>query len=182
VLARIRDVYDQRGLCTVIVAEGVREPPLEGADQGAYWAELMDGPTYDASGQRVFSMSAGASAYLVKQVQERLGLRCRQVKLNTAQRASRLLASTVDRDLAAMVGRAAVDAWRQGRRSVLPLLRREGNGWRPELAPLAAVAGPERTLPLDYIDAANYDVTDACRAYIAAVAGDLPPCPILWIA
>ena len=83
VLTRIAEVYAQRQLCTIVVAEGVRER------SGAYWAELVDGAAYDGSGQRVFSMSAGASAFLVREVQARLGLRCRQIKLNTAQRATR---------------------------------------------------------------------------------------------
>jgi 6-phosphofructokinase 1 len=126
-------------------------------------------------------MSAGASAYLVKQVQERLGLRCRQIKLNTAQRATRLLASAVDRELAAQVGRAAVEAWRAGRSGVLPVLIRRQGQWQTEIADMQAVAGPERALPPAYIDAANYDVTDACREYIAAIIGEPPPHPLLWI-
>jgi 6-phosphofructokinase 1 len=182
VLRRIEQVYAAHGICAAVVAEGVRER----GPAGAYWAELVDGAAYDGSGQRVFSMSAGASAYLVKQVQERLGLRCRQIKLNTAQRATRLLASSADRELASRVGRAAVDAWRQGLSGVLPVLvRQEEPGraglWRTETVPMAAVAGHERALPADYIDAENYDSTDACRAYIAAVIGEPPPRPILWI-
>jgi 6-phosphofructokinase 1 len=175
VLDRIAAVFARQQLCTVVVAEGVRE------QEGPYWAELVDGAAYDASGQRVFSMSAGASAYLVKQVQERLGLRCRQIKLNTAQRATRLLASAVDRELAAEVGRAAVEAWRAGRAGVLPVLFRRAGEWQTEIVDMQAVAGRERALPPAYIDAPNYDVTDACREYIAAVMGEPPPHPLLWI-
>jgi 6-phosphofructokinase 1 len=175
VLQRIAAVYAERQVCTAIVAEGVR-----GRD-GVYWAELVDGAAYDASGQRVFSMSAGASAYLVQQVQERLGLRCRQIKLNTAQRSTRLLASAVDRGLAETVGTAAVDAWRQGASGVLPALRKDRDGWRTELMAFEAVVGRERPLPQAYIDAAHYDVTHTCRQVIGDLVGELPPNPLLWI-
>ena len=175
VLDRIQTVFSRRQLCIAVVAEGVQEPG------GAYWAELVDGATHDASGQRVFSMSAGASAWLVQQVQTRLGLRCRQAKLNTAQRSTRLLASPVDRRLAALAGAAAVEAWAQGRSGVLPALRQESGEWRTAAIPFEEVIGRERRLPPDYCDAENYDVTDACREYIAPLLGDLPPAPLLWI-
>ena len=175
VLAKITEVYAQRQQCTIVVAEGVRERG------GVYWAELVDGAAYDASGQRVFSMSAGASAFLVREVQGRLGLRCRQIKLNTAQRSSRLLASPVDRMLAQMVGTAAVEAWAVGASGVLPVLVREDGSWQTSLVEIPAAAGRERTLPDAFIDAENYDVTESCRRYIAEVIGEAPPAPIVWI-
>jgi 6-phosphofructokinase 1 len=175
VLQRVDAVFRRRQVCVVVAAEGVHD-----AD-GNYWAEMLGGAGQDASGQRVFSMSAGASAYLVKEVQERLGLRCRQVKLNTAQRSTRLLASPVDRRLAALVGAAAVEAWAQGQSDVLPALQLEHGEWRTTCVPLAAVFGRERKLPPSYFDAANYDVTDECRQYIAPLLGDGPPAPLLWI-
>jgi 6-phosphofructokinase 1 len=175
VLERIAAVYAERQVCTAIVAEGVR------GQDGIYWAELVDGAAYDGSGQRVFSMSAGASAYLVQQVQERLGLRCRQIKLNTAQRSTRLLASPVDRRLAELVGTAAVEACRQGASGVLPALRKGSGGWRTELMTFEAVIGRERPLPEEYIDAARYDVMPACRQVIGELVGELPPDPLLWI-
>ena len=176
VLRRIEDVFRRQGCCLVVAAEGVHDAA------GDYWAEMLGGAGQDASGQRIFSMSAGASAYLVQQVQERLGLRCRQAKLNTAQRATRLLASPVDRRLAALVGTAAVEAWAGGHTGVLPALRLEGGEWRTVCIPFAAVTGRERKLPPAYFDAAHYDITDACRAYIAPLIGEAPPAPQLWIA
>ena len=175
VLARIAGVFAHRQLCTVVVAEGVRER------SGVYWAELVDGAAYDGSGQRVFSMSAGASAFLVREVQNRLGLRCRQIKLNTAQRATRMLASPVDRMLAQMVGTAAVEAWAVGASGVLPVLVHEDGSWQTSLLEIGAAIGRERTLPPAFIDAPNYDVTEKCRRYIAQVIGEAPPPPIVWI-
>jgi 6-phosphofructokinase 1 len=175
VLQRIEQVYSKREMCAVVVAEGVR-----GRD-GVFWAELVDGGAWDASGQRVFSMSAGVSAYLVQQVHAQLGLRCRQIKLNTAQRSTRLLASTVDRALAELVGTAAVDACSAGESGVLPALRKTSGGWRTELMPFEAVVSRERPLPAAYIDAGRYDITPECRQVIGELVGDLPPAPLLWI-
>lgn len=175
VLARIAEVFAQGGLCTVVVAEGVRER------SGAYWAELVDGAAYDASGQRVFSMSAGASAFLVREVQGKLGLRCRQIKLNTAQRATRLLASSVDRMLAQLVGTAAVEAWAVGASGVMPVLVHEDGTWATSLVEIGSAIGRERTLPPAFVDAQNYDVTEKCRQYIAQVIGEAPPEPVVWI-
>ena len=157
------------------MAEGVHD------SAGRYWAEMLGGASQDASGQRVFSMSPGAGAYLVQQVQDQLGLRCRQIKLNTAQRSTRLLDGALDRQLAALVGTAAVEAWAQGLGGVLPILRRQGDEWRTELLGLEEVAGRERTLPPAYRDDAKFDITEACRRYIAPLIGDPPPAPLLWI-
>ena len=104
VLARIEGVFAQRGICLVVAAEGVQDP------QGRYWAELLGNAGLDASGQRNLSMAAGAAPYLAQHVQQELGRRCRQVRLNTAQRGSRYLASPLDRTLAWQVGAAAADS------------------------------------------------------------------------
>ena len=108
-------------------------------------------------------------------------MRCRQIKLNTAQRASRLLASSVDRMLAQMVGTAAVEAWAVGASGVLPVLVREDGSWQTSLVEIGAAIGRERTLPAAFVDAENYDVTESCRRYIAEVIGEAPPAPIVWI-
>lgn len=175
VLERIDVVFRRRQCCVVVAAEGVHDAA------GRYWAEMLGSGGYDASGQRIFSMSAGASAWLVQQVQERLGLRCRQAKLNTAQRATRLLASPVDRELAALVGRAAVEAAAQGLSGVLPALQWQGGAWQTNAIPLHEVTGHERKLPPSFFDAENYDITDECRQYIAPLLGSAPPVPLLWI-
>ncbi len=178
VLERIAAVFAHQQVCTVVVAEGVHS---EQDGQRVYWAELLGSAGLDGSGQRVFSMSAGAGAYLVQQVQERLGLRCRQIKLNTAQRSTRLLASPIDRRLAALVGAAAVEAWAQGASGVLPAPCKVDGEWQTKLIALAQATGGERMLPAGYLDAADFDVTAECCAYIAALVGPPPPSPLLWI-
>lgn len=174
VLHRIEAVFHSQEMCVVVVAEGVHDAA------GQYWAEMLGGAGQDSSGQRIFSMASGASAYLVQQVQERLGLRCRQIKLNTAQRATRLLASPVDRQLAMTVGTAAVDAWAAGQSGRLPVLRQQDGHWQPVLITFEEVIGRERRLPPGYMDAASFDVTQQFRDYLAPLMGSVPPQPLLW--
>ena len=92
-----------------------------------------------------------------------------------------LLASPLDRRLAALAGTAAVEAWVQGFTDVMPALRLEGGEWGTACLPLGEVVGRERTLPPEYMDVEGYDVTEACRQYIAPLIGGPPPAPLLWI-
>jgi 6-phosphofructokinase 1 len=174
VLQRVGATFAAQGICVVVAAEGVRD------EGGNYWAELLGGAGQDPSGQRVFSMSSGVSAFLAQRIQATLGLRVRQVRLNTAQRSNRSLASPADQALAAQAGRAAVAAWQAGQSGVMISLAQDAAGWRTASVAVATVAGQERLVPAAWIDAAAYDVRDPARTYIAAVAGPLPPLPLLW--
>lgn len=174
VLQRIAAVFEHTGICVIAAAEGIHNR------NGQYWAELLGSAGQDASGQKIFSMSVGVSAFLVQQVQQHLGLRCRQIRLNTTQRSTRLLASPVDRELARHAAVAAVDACAGGRAGMMVALRHTADGWRTAFTPVDAVIGRERALPADFIDPAAYSVTPACTAYISTVIGEPPPAPILW--
>lgn len=174
VLRRIGEVFAAKGVCVVVAAEGVRSP------DGNCWAELLGDAGQDPSGQRVFSMSAGVSAVLAQRIQAELGLRVRQVRLNTAQRSGRALVSPVDRMLAHQVGIAAVDAWSAGASGVMVSLARNTDEWTTRTVAVDDVIGRERLLPAAWIDADGFDVKSEALAYIAAVASPLPPAPVLW--
>jgi hypothetical protein len=81
-------------------------------------------------------------------VRERLGLRCRTVRPDVLQRCSRAHLSPLDRQLAGMVGRAAVDAARshEAGEAVMITLRLAGDRWTTGVVPLDEVRG-ERMLP-----------------------------------
>jgi|GEM_PF-2530550 len=91
-----------------------------------------------------------------------------------------LAASPVDRSLAALAGKAAVEAAQAGQSSIMVGLRAGADGWRAQSTPLGDVIGRERVLPAGFVDAAAHDVTLACIDFIRAVTGPLPPAPILW--
>ena len=49
-----------------------------------------------------------------------------------------------------------------------------------ELAPLADIAAKTRVVPPEYINAAGNGMTDAFRAYVRPLAGELPYVERLW--
>lgn len=172
-LEAIARVHARDGVCLVAAAEGVRD------HSGGYLAERAGAAGTDASGQRVFSMAAGVSAYLCAQVQQRLGLRTRQVRANTLQRVAAALVSPLDRELAWMVGAVGVQRALEGESALLMGLARSGEQWRVQPAPLSDVVGRERLFPQAWL-ADPYDVAPAFRAYAAPFVEDLEPAPILW--
>jgi ATP-dependent phosphofructokinase / diphosphate-dependent phosphofructokinase len=142
-LSAVRHQHARTGLCIVTVAEGARDA------SGAFFAER--GPDAlierDASGQVVFGRSGGPLPHLSALVRERLGLRCRTVRPDVLQRCSRTHVSQLDRQLAALAGRAAVSAAVSGQAgdAVMITLRLAGDEWTTGNVPLEQVRG-ERTL------------------------------------
>ncbi len=174
-LAAIDRAYAAHGICVIAAAEGVA------THDGRYYAEMGGAANQDPSGQRVFSMAAGVSAALAQMVQQTLGLRCRQLRLNTAQRASAALASPLDREIAAAAGVAGLAAARAGQTGVMVSVRLAGASWRTELTPVAEVVGRERRLPAEFIADSGLDVTAAFREYAAPLVAPLPAEPVVWV-
>jgi ATP-dependent phosphofructokinase / diphosphate-dependent phosphofructokinase len=148
----IQDAHARHGTCLVTVAEGARD------GTGVFLAERCpDGHVErDASGQVILGRSGGPLPYLAARIREGLRLRCRLVRPDVLQRSARAHVSSLDRDLAALAGTAAVDAL-YGRECATPImigLRREGTQWRTEPVPLGEVRG-ERTLPAALHDDAS---------------------------
>jgi 6-phosphofructokinase 1 len=166
----------QQGNCLLVAAEGVR-------DRGdTFLAEKESPAVRDARGQRVLSYSPGVAARVARLVQGELGLRCRQVRLDVAQRTNSSLAAPLDRALAAQVGAAAVAAAFAGASGVmLGLARHESprGGWATQPVPFAAVAGHERPLPAHFI-APRFNVTQSCVDALSSLVAPLPGPLLLW--
>jgi 6-phosphofructokinase 1 len=161
------------GVCLVAAAEGVRDR------EGDFLAEKGGGAGTDGSGQRVLSLATGVAAYLTAQVTARLGLRARQIRPNTLQRAGWALASELDRELAWMVGAVAVQQALDGCSDRLLALVRSGNLWSVEALPLAEIVGRERLFPGEWV-AEGYDVAPEFVAYAAPFVEPLAPGPLVW--
>jgi 6-phosphofructokinase 1 len=172
-LDRVAEIHVRQGVCLIAAAEGVRD------SDGAFLAEKGGSGGSDAGGQRVLSMAAGVAFYLCGLIQQRLGLRTRQVRPNTLQRAGLSLVSDLDRDLAWMVGAAAVQAAMEGATDLLMGLARTGNEWHVAPLPLAQQVGRERHFPTEWL-AGEYDVAPAFVEYATPFVEPLSPAPILW--
>lgn len=172
-LEAIAQIHAQEGVCLVAAAEGVRDAG------GRFLAEKGGSGGVDASGQRVLSMAAGVSAYLCTLVQQRMGLRTRQVRPNTLQRVAGSLASHLDRELAWMVGAVAVQQALEGASDLLIGLTRSGEQWKVQPVPLVQVVGHERHFPPEWL-ASGYDVTPEFHVYAAPFLDPVLPAPVLW--
>jgi 6-phosphofructokinase len=168
-IAALEDWHRRKGVCMVVVAEGVRDR------DGAFLAERYRKAERDGSGQKLLGFAGGPALYLAQLVRERLGLRCRQIRPETIQRSSGALASEVDRVLARRVGEDAVKAALEGRSGIMIALERSGNCWRSMPVSLDQVAGRERTLPPDFIDTMNFNVTPRFTDYARPLIGDWSP-------
>ena len=122
---------------------------------------------------------AGSANYLARQIRERLGIKARANRPGTLQRSSMLAASSVDREEAYMVGRAAVREAVGGAGGVMITLERIGNDpyeCTTGTAPLGAVANAENYLPRAYINKEGNMPSAEFRAYAAPLIGEpLPP-------
>ncbi len=175
-LARIAAIHRQTGYCLVVSAEGVRD------EAGRFLAEKGAAVESDASGQPLLSLAAGVAPYLARRIRHTLGLRCRQARPDTLQRSCSALASSLDRDLAALVGAAAVRGLEEGRSAIMAGLVRGEDGWRVAFVPLADVAGRTRLVPPDFRDDERFDVTprflDYARPFV--FDGDEESAPLVW--
>ena len=172
-LARVHQVHAAQDVCLVVASEGAR------AAGGAFLAEAGGPALADASGQKMLSLAAGVAPYLAGLIRRELGLLCRQLRPDTIQRASSGLASAVDRDLAELVGTAAVEHAQGGAQDVMIGVDRQGDGWQAVAVPLADVLGRERVVPQSYIDETRFDVTPAFVEYARSVVGELSLARIL---
>lgn len=164
-LASIRDVHARQGVCLIVAAEGVRD------QSGAFLAEKGQQAQYDASGQKLLSLSAGVAPYLANLIGQQLGLRCRQMRPDTIQRSSSALVSVPDRECAIRVGVDAVHVAIEGHSNVMMGLQHDGAAWRTVPVPLGQIASQTRTLPTHFIANHPFDVTTAFWEYMRPIMG-----------
>ncbi|NOK58456.1 MAG: diphosphate--fructose-6-phosphate 1-phosphotransferase [Chloroflexi bacterium AL-W] len=164
-LATIRDVHARYRVCLIVAAEGVRD------QSGAFLAEKDQRAQYDASGQKLLSLSVGVAPYLANLIRQQLGLRCRQMRPDTLQRSSSTLVSVPDRECATRVGVDAVHAAIHGRSDVMMGLQRDGMVWRTVPMPLDEVANQTRTLSDNFIASHLFAVTKAFLEYARPIMG-----------
>lgn len=166
-IAAIAAIYRQKGVCLVVASEGIRDW------SHSFYAEKIAGAGKDASGQTLLSLSGGVAAYLARLVQNRLSLRCRQIRPDTIQRSASMLVSPVDRMLAEKAGAAAVVAALAGETGVMVGLVQEAEGWSTQHTSVNAVHGRERRVPAEFMAADHFDVTCAFQEYVRPLIGAL---------
>ena len=170
VLEDVKYWYDRLGHCVVAVSEGLRAP------DGQALALKGNSGEVDAFGH---ARLGGVVELLEEAVNRAYKLRARHDKPGYLQRSFASLQSSVDRQEAFEVGRAAVRAALAGEGDRMVNLTREPGGryrCHTGLVDLEKVANHERTMPAEYINEAGNGVTDAFLAYARPLIGEpLPP-------
>lgn len=168
-LADIDRVYQEHGLCTVAVSEGIQDEHGQ-----AIGAQLAKDEERDAHGNVQLSGTGALGDQLADLVKEKLKIK--RVRADTFGYLQRSFLGTVsDRDAreAREVGEIAVQyaMWDNLNGSVVikrPVLNYSVDY---ELVPLAEVAGKTRHMPDEFINEAGNGVTEAFHAYCRPLVG-----------
>ncbi len=156
-VAAIKHKVESHGYCTVVVSEGARY-----AD-GRFLAEQG---TRDSFGH---AQLGGAAPVVAEIIRQSLGYKYHWAVADYLQRSARHLASATDLEQAYAVGKAGVEMALAGKNSIMPTINRISNQpyrWEIGSADLSNVANVEKTLPLSYISADGFGITDECREYL----------------
>jgi 6-phosphofructokinase len=156
-VAAVKHKVETHGYCTVVVSEGAHN-----AD-GSFLAEQG---TRDAFGHAQLGGVAPVVANLIKAA---LGYKFHWAVADYLQRAARHIASACDLEQAYALGQASVEMALAGKNAIMPTIDRLSNNpyqWEVGSADLADVANVEKTMPLDFITADGFGITDKCRDYL----------------
>ena len=156
------------GYCVIVVSEGVRYK------NGQF---LSDSGTKDAFGH---AQLGGVAPMLANMIKDALGYKFHWAVADYLQRSARHIASKTDVDQAYALGKAAVEMALKGKNAVMPVIIRTSNKpyrWKIGEAALADVANVEKMMPKNFISRNGFEITDACREYLAPLikGEDYPP-------
>lgn len=169
VLADVEAIYRRLGRVVIAVCEGQKD------ERGQYLAASTKAVDVDRFGH---PQLGGVAAVLCDLISAGLNLKARYDKPGTIQRVSAALASPVDVEEAATVGRDAVAYAVEGRSGVMVTIVRETSEpyrSRTTVVPLEQVANRVRPVPDDFIGADGNDVTGAYVDYARPLlGGELP--------
>lgn len=165
-LGELEAMLCRRSWAIVVVAEGLRD------QNGRPAYEDMEPSQMDAAGR---PLPGGVGPWLAHTVTRKLRIRCRNEKPGLLGRASILHASGQDKRDAELVGRAAVEALGAGYDQHMVALMPLGDNGETEcrLLPLEEVAGPERTIPKEWVRTGNPPTNEQFSAYLKPLLGSL---------
>ena len=166
-MGRMEEAYRRRGFAVAVTAENVKgaSGPLGGQRKPFYM---------DDFGHEYFE---GASRYLARLVSQELKVRVRFEKPGTVQRSLMACVSLTDAQEASMVGEAAVSYALGGHTDcMVTLARGPETKYRctTSLAPLEAIAGKVKAMPLEYLDASTGFAAQEYLDYARPLVGRLP--------
>ncbi len=156
-VAAVKHKVETHGYCTVVVSEGAHN-----AD-GSFLAEQG---TRDAFGH---AQLGGVAPVVANMIKEALGYKFHWAVADYLQRSARHIASASDLEQAYALGQAGVEMALAGKNAIMPTIDRISDSpyqWEIGSADLADVANVEKTMPLDFITADGFGITEKCRDYL----------------
>ena len=156
-VAAVKHKVETHGYCTVVVSEGAHN-----AD-GSFLAEQG---TRDAFGH---AQLGGVAPVVANMIKEALGYKFHWAVADYLQRSARHIASASDLEQAYALGQAGVEMALAGKNAIMPTIDRISDSpyqWEIDSADLADVANVEKTMPLDFITADGFGITEKCRDYL----------------
>jgi ATP-dependent phosphofructokinase / diphosphate-dependent phosphofructokinase len=166
-LVRVQETLERYDHCVIAVSEGLKGPDGE---------FLSESGLKDSFGH---AQLGGVAPLITNLISTKLGCKCHWVVPDYLLRSARHIASETDVQQAYAVGRAAVEFAIAGKSAVMPAIRRLSDApyrWDIIAAPLADVANQEKLLPLDFISADGFSITEAARRYLAPlIIGEAHP-------
>jgi 6-phosphofructokinase 1 len=167
-LAAVDASVKKYGSCSIVASEGLR------TSSGEFLSE--------AGGKDAFGHTqlGGLAPMLAKMVGDKLKYKHHYAVADYLMRAARHIASATDVEQSYAVGKAAVELAVAGKSGVMVTIERQADApyrWITGEAPLAQVANVEKKMPREFISADGFQITEACRRYLAPlIAGeDYPP-------
>ncbi len=185
-VARAQETLDRFGFVSVVCGEGIRDKNgVVVSSLDAYGEKIEIAATLDKFGNEELGAMAGKSVavalhqMLSKNLKKKDGSAVRgefqvteSLPMCGADRAT-----ATDIQEAWNCGRRAVELALAGTSGVMVTMNRTSNAPYAvtyETAPLDAVAVEAKPMPLEYVDAENLFVTDACLEYLRPLVGELP--------
>ncbi len=156
-IATCKEKVEQFGYVTVVVSEGAHWP------DGKFLAEQG---TRDAFGH---AQLGGAAPVVANMIKDALGYKFHWAVADYLQRAARHLASRSDVEQAYAMGKAAVEYALEGANSIMPTVVRKSSTpyeWEIGKANLADVANVEKMMPMEFISADGFGITEQCKEYL----------------
>ena len=154
-ISKTRALIESEGQIIIAVSEGIRF-----AD-GKYLADT--GAEVDMFGHKTLGGVANMLESMIKEKIDIPKLKTRAIAFNTLQRAAAHCASATDLEESYQCGYRAVEAALEGKTDVMITINRVSDvpyTTYYAASPLSGIANKEKSVPLEWIDAENADVTD----------------------
>ncbi len=155
---RVKEAVEANGYCVVVAAEGVKD------ENGQFLAQSGQ---KDAFGHEQLG---GVAPYLASLIKRTLNYKNHWAVSDYLQRSARHIASEVDVDQAFELGKKALEFALAGKNAIMPIIVRTQESpyqWEVGSVDLDKVANQEKKMPRDFISQDGFEITEACRNYIA---------------